>query len=146
MARHVVAAADEIPPGGRKRVEVEGRPIAVFNVNGELFALADRCPHQGASLCQGKLVGLVEAAAPGQYRYSRRGEIIRCPWHGWEYDLRTGRSWCEPERARVRNFPVTIEPGRTLMEGPYVAETFPVRIEDDYVVITTAAAAPPKPA
>jgi nitrite reductase/ring-hydroxylating ferredoxin subunit len=137
MARHVVAAAHEIPPGGRKRVEVEGRPIAVFNVNGEFFALLDRCPHQGASLCRGKLVGLIEAGAPGQYRYSRRGEIIRCPWHGWEYDLRTGKSWCEPDRARVRSFPVAIEPGRTLVERPYVAETFPVRIEDDYVVIET---------
>jgi nitrite reductase/ring-hydroxylating ferredoxin subunit len=137
MARHVVAAVAEIPPGARKRVEVEGRPIAVFNVKGEFFALLDRCPHQGASLCQGKLVGLVEASGPGQYRYLRQGEIIRCPWHGWEYDLRTGKSWCEPDRARVRSFPVAIEPGRTLVEGPYVAETFPVRLEDDYVVIHT---------
>ena len=141
MARHVVAAVAEIPPGARKRVEVEGRPIAVFNVKGEFFALLDRCPHQGASLCQGKLVGLVEASGPGQYRYSRQGEIIRCPWHGWEYDLRTGKSWCEPHRARVRKFPVAIEPGRTLVEGPYVAETFPIRVEDDYVVIDTQAPA-----
>ena len=82
-------------------------------------------------------MGLVEATAPGHYRYWRHGEIIRCPWHGWEYDLRTGKSWCEPHRARVRNFPVAIEPGRTLVEGPYVAETFPIRVEDDYVVIDT---------
>ena len=143
MARHVVAAVHEIPPGGRKRVEVEGRPIAIFNVNGELFALLDRCPHQGARLSEGKLVGLVEAEAPGEYRYSRRGEIIRCPWHNWEYDLRTGKSRCEPERARVRSFPVAIEPGQTLVEGPYVAETFPVRIEDDYVVIETHSQALP---
>jgi 3-phenylpropionate/trans-cinnamate dioxygenase ferredoxin subunit len=145
MARHIVAAAHEIPPGSRRRVEVEGRPVAIFNVNGELFALLDRCPHQGASLCEGNLVGLVESPAPGQYRYSRKGEIIRCPWHGWEYDLRTGKSFCEPERARVRSFPVSIAPGRTLVEGPYVAETFPVRIEDDYVVIDTPAAAPRQP-
>jgi len=141
MARHVVAAVAEIPPGARRRVEIEGRPVAVFNVNGEFFALLDRCPHQGASLCKGKLVGLVESAGPGQYRYSRQGEIIRCPWHGWEYDLRTGKSWCEPHR--VRSFPVAIEPGRTLVEGPYVAETFPVRIEDDYVVIDTKTPARP---
>jgi 3-phenylpropionate/trans-cinnamate dioxygenase ferredoxin subunit len=88
---------------------------------------------------------VVESPAPGQYRYSRKGEIIRCPWHGWEYDLRTGKSFCEPERARVRSFPVSIAPGSTLVEGPYVAETFPVRIEDDYVVIDTPAAAPRQP-
>ena len=66
----------------------------------------------------------------------RAAAIIRCSWHGREYDLRTGKSWCEPHRARVRNFPVAIEPGRALVEGPYVAETFPIRVEDDYVVST----------
>jgi nitrite reductase/ring-hydroxylating ferredoxin subunit len=86
-------------------------------------------------LFHGQLVGLVESSEPGCYSYSRRGEIIRCPWHGWEFDVRTGKSWCEPERIRARQFPVSVAPGATLVEGPYVAETFPVRIEDDYVIL-----------
>ncbi len=135
MARHVIAPLRDFPAGSRKLVDVEGRAIAVFNVNGEFFALANRCPHQGGSLVHGRLVGLVEASEPGCYRYSRRGEIIRCPWHGWEFDLRTGKSWCEPDRVRARQFAVSIAAGAALAEGPYVAETFPVRIEDDYVVL-----------
>jgi nitrite reductase/ring-hydroxylating ferredoxin subunit len=135
MAKHVIAPLRDFPAGSRKLIDVKGRAIAVFNVNGEFFALANRCPHQGGSLIQGRLVGLVEASEPGCYRYSRRGEIIRCPWHGWEFDVRTGKSWCEPNRVRARQFSVSIAQGATLVEGPYVAETFPVRVEDDYVVL-----------
>ena len=135
MERFVVARAAEIPPGARKLVRVRGRAVAVFNVKGELFALLDRCPHQGGSLCRGKLVGLVESDEPGRYRYTRQGEIVRCPWHGWEFDLRTGRSWCDPKRTWVKSYPASALPGGRLAEGPYVAETFPVSIQDDYVVI-----------
>jgi nitrite reductase/ring-hydroxylating ferredoxin subunit len=135
MAKHVIAPLRDFPAGSRQLVDVKGRAIVVFNVNGEFFALANRCPHQGGSLVQGHLVGLIEASEPGCYRYSRRGEIIRCPWHGWEFDLRTGKSWCEPDRVRARQFAVSIAAGAKLVEGPYVAETFPVRIEDDYVVL-----------
>jgi len=70
----------------------------VFNLGGEFFALSNRCPHRGGSLCQGNLTGLVLSDEPGHYNYIRRGEIIRCPWHSWEFDIRTGKSWCDPER------------------------------------------------
>jgi nitrite reductase/ring-hydroxylating ferredoxin subunit len=135
MAKHVIASLREFPAGSRKLVDVRGRKIAVFNIKGEFFALANRCPHQGGGLCDGRLTGLVESGAPGEYRWSRRGEIIRCPWHGWEFDLRTGKSWCEPSKVRARQFNVSVAPGSALVEGPYVAETFPVSVEDDYVVL-----------
>jgi 3-phenylpropionate/trans-cinnamate dioxygenase ferredoxin subunit len=133
--KHVVAAVNEIPPGGRKLVDVGGRAVVIFNLAGEFFALGNRCPHKGGSLCEGRLTGLVESSEPGEYRYSRRGEIIRCPWHGWEFDIRTGKSWCDPHRVRTRNYAVSIEPGARLVEGPYAAETFPVSVENDYVVV-----------
>jgi nitrite reductase/ring-hydroxylating ferredoxin subunit len=135
MARHAVAKVAELPPGTRRLVTIRGREVVIFNVEGEYFALLDRCPHQGGRLSQGKLTGLVEAIAPGEVRYSRRGEIVRCPWHGWEYDLRTGRSFCDPARLRVRNYPATTMPGSVLAEGPYTAETVQVTVEDDYVVL-----------
>src|SRR6185312_1923597 len=137
MPRHVVARAAEIPPGSRKLVQLGERSIVVFNIAGELFALSDKCPHKGGSLSKGKLTGLVESSTPGEYAYSRPGEIIRCPWHNWEFDVRTGRSWCDPKRMRLMNYAVTVEPGATLVEGPYVAETFPVTVEDAYVVVET---------
>ena len=135
MARHIVATVDEIPPGQRKLVNANGRDIIIFNVDGEYFAVGNRCPHEGASLCKGRVVGLVEATEPGAYRYSRRGELIRCPWHGWEFDLRTGRSWREPARTKVRRYDLKVEPGGVLIEGELRAETFPVSVEKQYVVV-----------
>lgn len=153
--RHVVASVDEIPDGGRKIVEVAGRSIGVFNVKGELFALRNRCPHQGGPLCQGRLWGAIDARVPGEVRFSREGEILTCAWHGWEFDVRTGQSWCDPSRLRVRSYDVRVEPGSALVadqpdpvrladqptdipgrvKGPYVAETYPVSVEGQYVVV-----------
>ncbi len=135
MARHVVAKEGEIPPGGSKRVTLSGREIALFNIKGEYFALLNRCPHEGGPLCHGKLTSLVESDRPGQYKVSRPGEMLRCPWHGWEFDVRTGQSYCDPTKIKVRAYDVTVEPGETVARGPYVAETFPVTTEENYIVI-----------
>ena len=135
MSRHVVATADELAPGTSKIVSVNGREIGLYNVNGEFFALLNRCPHEGADLCKGIITGLVRSDEPGHYRVERKGELLRCPWHGWEFDIRTGQSWCDPEKMRVRKFDVSVTPGGDLVKGPYVAETFPVSIEENYVVV-----------
>jgi nitrite reductase/ring-hydroxylating ferredoxin subunit len=135
MSRHVVAPARDLPPGSRKLVDIDGRAIVIFNIGGEFFALLNRCPHQGGNLCEGKLVGLVESNEPGVYRYSRQGEILRCPWHGWEFDVRTGKSWCDPGRIRTKTYDVGVAPGSSLVEGPYRAETFAVTVEEEYVVV-----------
>lgn len=135
MARHVVATVDEIPSGARKIVEVQGREIGIFNLEGEFFAIANRCPHEGASLCKGRIVGLVEADEPGAYRYSRKNELVRCPWHGWEFDIRTGKSWCDPRRTKVRSYDLKLEQGSALSEVELRAETFPVSVEKQYLVI-----------
>ena len=135
MARHIVAAVDEIPPGGRKLVEADGKKIVVFNLGGEFFALLDRCPHQGSALSGGILCGLTLSDEPGRYHFSRAGEMLRCPWHNWEFDIRTGKSWFDPRRTKVRAFPAHVEPGAALVEGPYQAETFSVKVEAEYVVV-----------
>ncbi|MGK6312189.1 Rieske (2Fe-2S) protein [Neorhizobium sp. DT-125] len=135
MARHVVAKVDELDIGKSKLVKVAGRDIALFNVKGEFFAIANRCPHEGADLCRGQMVGLAESDEPGKYRMTRHGELVRCPWHGWEFDIRTGKSWCDPARTRVKSFDVSVASGGALVEGPYQAETFPVSIDEDYVVV-----------
>ena len=135
--KYVVAAADEIPPGGRKIVDVAGRSIGVFNVDGEYFALRNRCPHQGGALCEGKLWGVLKADKPGAFEYSPTREILTCPWHGWEFHVRTGQSWCDPVRLRVRRYDVTVEdaPAPGMVKGPYLVETYPVTVEDKYIVV-----------
>ena len=135
MSRQVVAKASEVVPGAMKLVRVAGREIGIFNLNGEYFALSNRCPHAGGPLCSGKIVGLVQSDGPGNYRLSRRQEFLRCPWHGWEFDIRTGQSYCDPKRFRARAYPVNVEPGSAVVKGPYVAETLAVSVESDYVVV-----------
>ena len=135
MARHVVAVVDEVPPGSSKRVEINGRGIALFNLGGTFFAIADRCPHEGASLCKGRIVGLVEATEPGRYSFSRSGELVRCPWHGWEFDIRTGKSWCDPQRTKVRSYEASVAGPDAVTEADLRAETFPVSVEAQYVVV-----------
>ena len=135
MSKHVVAVVTDLPPGSRRLVSVKGRPIVVFNLSGEFFALINQCPHQGAGLCDGEITGLLTSDRPGEFQVSRAGEIIRCPWHGWEFDIRTGQSWCDPSRIRIKPVPVEVAPGTTLAKGPYMAETVPVSVEQDYLVV-----------
>jgi nitrite reductase/ring-hydroxylating ferredoxin subunit len=125
--RHVVAHVAEIPPGERLIVSVAGRSIGVFNVSGRFYAVRNSCPHQGGELCRGSLVGLATAERPGEIRYSREGEILKCPWHGWEFDLATGRSVFDPNRTRVKSYPVEVE--------ELQAEVYPVEIERGRVVV-----------
>ena len=127
MSRHVVANVADIPPGERLIVEIAGRSIGVFNVHGRFFAVKNSCPHQGGQLCLGRTVGLATAERPGEIAYTREGEILRCPWHGWEFDLATGRSVFDPSRTRVKNYQVEVE--------PLWAETYPVEIERGAVVV-----------
>jgi len=135
LTKFVVGTVDEIPPGGRKIVEVAGRSVGVFNVGGEFFALLNRCPHQGGPLCLGNTHGFLRPAEVGEYDYSRAGEMLRCPWHGWEYDLRTGQSWFDPATVMVRRYDVVVAAGSELQKGPYVAETYPVSIDQQYVLV-----------
>ena len=135
MAKYVVGAVADIPSGGRRVVEIRGRKIVIFNLDGAFYGLLDRCPHQGGPLSEGRLIGLTESAEPGEYRYSRSSEILRCPWHGWEFDIRTGRSRCEPDRVTVTRYGVEVAEGRSLPDGAYRAETVDVTVEDSYIVV-----------
>ena len=107
----------------------------VFNVGASISPCSTAARIRAAASAGASSPGSSRPARPARYRYTRRGEIIRCPWHGWEYDLRTGQSWCDPVRLRVKNYPATTMPGTELVEGPYTAETFEVAVEDDYVVV-----------
>ena len=114
-ARHAgrewpVARAGEIPPGGRQLVEAGGRSIGVFNVGGTFVAALNVCPHQGAPVCLGPVRGTTLESEPGEYRWGREGEILACPWHGWEFDLLTGKALAD-KRRRLRLYPVTVRDG-----------------------------------
>lgn len=87
---HRVAPRSEFDDSERVIVDIEGREIAVFQIEDEFFALLNYCVHQGGPLCEGNRSGTLVADEEFDLAYEREGEIISCPWHGWEFDIRTG--------------------------------------------------------
>jgi nitrite reductase (NADH) small subunit len=106
--RHIIAQVDELPPGNRKVVEIAGRSIGIFNVRGEFFALRNLCPHRSGPLCLGRVRPLVVCSELYQVDHERDGEILKCPWHQWEFDLRTGEALFDPQ-LRVKTYRVVQE-------------------------------------
>jgi 3-phenylpropionate/trans-cinnamate dioxygenase ferredoxin subunit len=116
-AKYAVAKVSEIPPGSRKLVEAGGRSIGVFNIDGQFYALRNVCPHQGAELCKGHVRPYVDSEGPGNLQYTREGEILRCPWHQWEFDIKTGCMVIDP-KMRTKSYEVTVETyGVSVEEG-----------------------------
>ena len=117
VARVDVCSVDELPSGSRRIVKVNNHSIGVFNVGGRLFAIRNVCPHQGAQLCLGTVRGTMLPSAPYEYRYGHEDRVLRCPWHGWEFDLATGKKLFDvTERARVSTYAVSVEGGRVVID------------------------------
>lgn len=91
--RIFVANRADLPPGGLLYVTVDGLPIALANVDGVIYAFGDSCRHEGGPLSAGVLIE----------------HTVTCPWHGWTYDVRTGKSIIPPVGLRVPTYPVHIE-------------------------------------
>lgn len=92
-----VAKVGEIEPGTAKLVEVDGREIAVFNCDGEYYALGNECTHVGGPLCEGDI----------------DGESVVCPWHGAEFNIKTGEVLAPPAEENVTSYKVSVE-GETI--------------------------------
>jgi 3-phenylpropionate/trans-cinnamate dioxygenase ferredoxin component len=95
-----VASAEDIPPGSAKLVEVEGKRIAVFNVDGCFYAIDDRCPHRGGPLSEGEL----------------EGEVVTCPWHRSTFNVTTGAVLSAPARDGVSHYSVRDSGGEVSVE------------------------------
>lgn len=120
MSAHVVASADKIADGERILVELEGREIGIFRLNDEFHALLNWCPHQGGPLCEGGCTGRQRAKYDPetqrvQFEWTNEGEILTCPWHDWEFELKTGKN-IPREEIQVPKYPVSIEDGNIVVE------------------------------
>ena len=113
----VVGRVEEVRREGCRIVSVNGRPVGVISVGEEFFAVSDRCPHMGASMCSGTLGGTFLPAAPQELVHGMDGSVLRCPWHGWEFDLRTGRSLLEPDRVGLKTYRVTERDGTVVLHA-----------------------------
>ncbi len=94
----------EVPPGTGRECVADDRIIAVFNVDGTIFAMDGICPHAGGPIARGCL----------------SGSVVTCPWHGWQFDVATGKHQLTP-RIQQKTYPVEVDAGTI-----YLAKTGPV--------------------
>ncbi|MDF2669390.1 MAG: Rieske iron-sulfur protein [Paenibacillus sp.] len=106
--KYPVAQADEVLSNGRKLVTVKGIEIGIFYAGGEFRAWRNVCPHAAAPVCAGKVCGTRLPSLVQEYKYGRDQEILRCPWHGWEFDLITGEHLVDA-KVKLRGYPVDVE-------------------------------------
>ena len=115
MRRHPVCRLDEIEDGAMKEVHLGQRSLLLIRSGSRIYALRNTCPHQGAKLSGGVLTGLAGASGVGRYQYSKVGQIVRCPWHNWEFDASDGRCLNNPDRARVACYDAEVENGQVFV-------------------------------
>ncbi|MDF2958276.1 MAG: (2Fe-2S)-binding protein [Paenibacillus sp.] len=106
--RYAVASVGELDETGRKIVEVKGIEIGVFRVKDSYYAWRNLCPHAAAPVCEGKVCGTRLPSMVYEYKYGRDQEIVRCPWHGWEFDLTNGKHLVD-ETVKLRGYEVEVE-------------------------------------
>lgn len=121
MADHIVGAVDEITEGDRLLTEIKGREIAVFYIDGEYHAYLNWCPHQGGPICEGGISGKQKAEFDSDtlelnLEWEEKDGVIACPWHDWEFHLKSGE---HASRKDIR------------------LPSYPVRVENDQIIITT---------
>jgi nitrite reductase (NADH) small subunit len=121
MNEIMVGELREFAEGGYRVLKVDDFEFGVFRQNGRLTAYENHCPHDGGPVCQGKVIPRVEEElAPDQtsrgLRFSERKNIV-CPWHGWEFDIATGRHAGDP-KYRLRPVNIRIENDRVYVTLP----------------------------
>jgi nitrite reductase/ring-hydroxylating ferredoxin subunit len=114
--KQVICKAEELKPGDMRSARFGPMPIVVIRTStGSLYGLLDKCLHQGGQLSRGKLLTATNGETSGDYREEDGRVIVKCPWHGYEYDVSTGCTLFDEER-RIRVFKVREEDGQIVAE------------------------------
>ena len=121
-----IGSASEFADPGRKVIAFERFEVAIFKLDGEFFAYLNHCPHMGGPACQGKMIAKVEEIIAEDrtskgLTFSRTSMNVVCPWHGYEFDVRTGVHPGNP-RAQLRKLAIAISGGDVIVEVPGVGD------------------------
>ena len=112
----LVCRANEVTCGNPKIVKIRSLSVGLFRLGEEIHALLNVCPHKGAPLCEGPQCGTTAPTNATEFVYERNNEIVRCAWHGWEFDIRTGAHLVD-RSVKARTFPVTVEAGNVYVHA-----------------------------
>jgi nitrite reductase/ring-hydroxylating ferredoxin subunit len=127
MRKVSIGSVSDFADPGRKVVAVDRFEVGIFKLDGEFFAYLNHCPHMGGPVCQGKMIAKVEEIIAEDrtsrgMAFSRTRMHVVCPWHGYEFDIRTG---VHPgnSRARLRRIPVAILGDDVIIDCPDLEES-----------------------
>lgn len=130
-----IGSASDFADPGRKIIGFDNFEVGVFKLGGEFYAYLNHCPHMGGPACQGKMIAKVEEIIADDrtskgMMFSKTKMHIVCPWHGFEFDIRTGRHPGNP-KARLRAIKVAVTGGEVILTVPDAREHVPVTQESD---------------
>jgi nitrite reductase (NADH) small subunit len=111
-----VGACEDFVQGVPRVIEVRGREIGIVRLDEEFFALRNVCPHQYAPICRGFTMSLIVAEGQENVGVDENCQVLVCPWHGWEFDIRTGRAAWGQSSYRVKTYPVRVQGGRVCVD------------------------------
>lgn len=101
IPEHCIGRLADFPAHKVVPVDVAGRTIAVLRNEDKVYAFSNRCPHQGAPMSFARTAGTMLPSEPDEYDFGLEGLIVKCPWHAYEFNVRTGESVCNIIRARL---------------------------------------------
>ena len=114
---HKVGNLDDLPENDGLTVDVDGRPIGVFKIGEKVYAIKNICPHKRAPLARGTVEGtMLPTACAGDYNYGMEGQVLKCPWHGWEFDIESGKCLFGVSDSRIKTYPVSVRNGEVYVE------------------------------
>jgi nitrite reductase (NADH) small subunit len=114
---HRVGAPEDFAPGSITIKTLGDRSVGIINAGDKLYAVLNVCPHALAPVCEGRLTGTLLPSEPGVAVWGLDDRILRCPWHGFEFDLEDGgQTVFTSFKARVRMFPITVQDGEVCVD------------------------------
>lgn len=117
MVEHRVGHVGEIPEKDALITEAGGRPIGIFKVDDQIYAVKNVCPHKQAPLARGTVGGtMLPSDTPGELEFGLADKVLKCPWHGWEFDLETGKCIFGVSDRRVATYAVEVRDGQVYVE------------------------------
>jgi nitrite reductase (NADH) small subunit len=107
-----VGALSSFAVGAMRIVAIGRRQVGIIrDERGAVHAILNVCPHRGAPVCKGTLGGTMLPSEPGKLVYGNDGKVLKCPWHGYEFDIETGASLFDIMRGRLRKFETEVRDG-----------------------------------
>ena len=114
--RERLGSVEEFVDGKITIREVEGRSVGIFRDGDSFSAMLNICPHRAAPVCQGAIGGTMLPSGPGEYIYGLDGLVLRCPWHGWEFDARNGESVGPVDKRNLTMVEVAVDDGEVYVD------------------------------